>query len=248
MEGTHEPLIDKETFEKVQMLVASRKRTRSRTYDFLLKGMIFCHECGYPLAVLNRKNAKGEDVLYFVCRTYQRFTKAGVCACHTIKEQTVTRAVMEKMEEVCRPYLQPGGLMLLARQEAAGLPAQSGCGRELAGVKTRIDGLTANLDQIYMDHLSGILAQTDFQRIYDRIKLERSRLEEKRQELERRQKSPASTEDRAKELARRFTDGVLTNRELLVSLVERIELTADKQIQIKFRFKRPEQRCFEAVF
>jgi len=28
----------------VRMLVNSRKHTRSRTYDFLLKGMIFCHE------------------------------------------------------------------------------------------------------------------------------------------------------------------------------------------------------------
>ena len=48
VEGTHEPLVDAETFRKVRMLVNSRKHTRSRTYDFLLKGLIFCHECGYP--------------------------------------------------------------------------------------------------------------------------------------------------------------------------------------------------------
>ena len=35
VENTHEPLIDKETFQKVRMLVNSRKHTRSRTYDFL---------------------------------------------------------------------------------------------------------------------------------------------------------------------------------------------------------------------
>ena len=38
VEGTHEPLVDGETFRKVQLLVGSRKHTRSRTYDFLLKG------------------------------------------------------------------------------------------------------------------------------------------------------------------------------------------------------------------
>ena len=37
------------------MLVNSRKHTRSRTYDFLLKGLIFCHECGYPMAVLTAR-------------------------------------------------------------------------------------------------------------------------------------------------------------------------------------------------
>ena len=87
VENTHEPLIDKEIFQKVRMLVESRKYTRSRTYDYLLKGLVFCRECGYPLATINRKNAAGEDRLFFVCRTYQRFTKAGVCTCHSIKEQ-----------------------------------------------------------------------------------------------------------------------------------------------------------------
>ena len=72
VEGTHEPIIDPESFRKVQLLLNSRKHTRSRTYDFLLKGLIFCHECGYPLAVLNRKNAAGEDRLFFACRTLPR--------------------------------------------------------------------------------------------------------------------------------------------------------------------------------
>ena len=34
VEGTHEPIVDQKTFQKVQMLVNSRRRTRSRTYDF----------------------------------------------------------------------------------------------------------------------------------------------------------------------------------------------------------------------
>ena len=53
----NEPLIDRESFEKVQSLIHSRRHTRSRTYDFLLKGLTFCHECGHPLAVINRKTA-----------------------------------------------------------------------------------------------------------------------------------------------------------------------------------------------
>ena len=56
-------------------------------------------DSGYPMAVLNRKNAAGEDRLFFVCRTYQRFTKAGVCTCHSIKEETVNEAVLTKVRE-----------------------------------------------------------------------------------------------------------------------------------------------------
>ena len=236
VEGTHEPLVDAETFRKVRMLVNSRKHTRSRTYDFLLKGLIFCHECGYPLAVLNRKNARGEDVLYFVCRTYQRFTKAGVCTCHSIKEKTVTDAVVAKVREVCQAYLNPEELLPVAREAVENAGKQSGLEMELQMLQSKIDSLTANLDRMYTDRLSGLLPESDFQRIFSRIKLEREQLEEKRQELELRQKSPVRSEDRARELVQRFVETAGESRELLVSLIEWVELTEDKKVIIKFRF------------
>lgn len=236
VEDTHEPLVDAETFRKVRMLVNSRKHTRSRTYDFLLKGLIFCHECGYPLAVLNRKNARGEDVLYFVCRTYQRFTKAGVCTCHSIKEKTVTDAVAAKVREVCQAYLNPDELLPVAREAVENAGKQSSLETELQTIQSKIDSLTANLDRMYTDRLSGLLPEADFQRIFNRIKLEREQLEEKRQELELRKKSPVRSEDRARELVQRFIETAGESRELLVSLIERVELTEDKEVIIKFRF------------
>ena len=236
VEGTHEPLVDAETFRKVRLLVNSRKHTRSRTYDFLLKGLIFCHECGYPLAVLNRKNARGEDVLYFVCRTYQRFTKAGVCTCHSIKEKTVTDAVIAKVREVCQAYLNPDELLPMAREAVEDARKQSGLEMELQTLQSKIDSLTANLDRMYTDRLSGLLPEADFQRIFGRIKGEREQLEEKRQALEFQRKSPVRSEDRARELVQRFIETAGESRELLVSLIERVELTEDKEVMIKFRF------------
>ena len=237
VEGTHEPLVDKETFQKVRMLVNSRKHTRSRTYDFLLKGLIFCHECGYPLAVLNRKNARGEDVLYFVCRTYQRFTKAGVCTCHSIKEQVVTEAVVKKVREVCESYLDPAQLLPAAQAAVEAVRKGERQEDEIQTLQSKIGSLTSNLDKMYMDRLSGLLSEEDFQRIYQRLKMERSALEEKRKDLEQQQEVPIPVEVKARELVNRFLDSADTNRELLVSLIERIELTEDKQIIIKFRFR-----------
>ena len=241
VEGTHEPLVDAETFRKVRMLVNSRKHTRSRTYDFLLKGLIFCHECGYPLAVLNRKNARGEDVLYFVCRTYQRFTKAGVCTCHSIKEKTVTDAVIDKVREVCQAYLNPDELLPMAREAVENARKQNNLEAELQVVQAKIDSLTANLDRLYTDRLNGLLPEEDFQRIFNRKKLDRKLLEEKRQELELQKKSPVRSEDRARELVQRFIETAGESRELLVSLIERVELTEDKEVIIKFRFAQLEE-------
>ena len=236
VEGTHEPLVDAESFHRVRMLLNSRKHTRSRTYDFLLKGLIFCHECGYPLAVINRKNTRGEDVLYFVCRTYQRFTKAGVCTCHSIKEKTVTDAVIARVQEVCRGFLNPEELLPMAREAVEEARKQSSLEAELQALQSRIDSLTASMDRVYADRLSGLLPEEDFQRLFNRLKLDRKLLEERRQEMELQKKSPVTVDDRARELVERFIQTAGESRELLVSLIERVELTEDKEIIIKFRF------------
>ena len=107
----------------------------------------------------------------------------------------------------------------------------------IEALRSRMDGMTANLDKVYMDRLSGLLAEADFERIYKRIRMEREALEEKLRALEAQKESPVSTQERARELVEHFLASVCTSRELLVSLIERVELTEDKQIIIRFRFR-----------
>lgn len=240
VKGTHEPLIDRDTFDKVQQLLESRKTTRSRTYDFLLKGLIYCHECGRPLAVINRKNARGEDCLYLVCRTYQRFTKAGVCTCHSIKEQTVTQAVVETVRKVCENDVRADELLPAAEKAVKEAARVDGREQETASLRGKIESLTAHLDRMYLDRLSGILEEQDFERIYERTKQARAALEQKLSDLEAPAYEPEEQKKLARELVNRFLDGAWSNRELLVSLIERVELTEDKHVIIHFRFRHME--------
>ena len=109
--------------------------------------------------------------------------------------------------------------------------------KEINALKARIDSLTAHLDKVYLDKLGGVLDEADFQRIYGKVKADRAALEQRLSRLDRPDYSPAEQADLAKKLTERFLDTASANRELLVSLIERIELTADKQIILKFRFK-----------
>jgi DNA invertase Pin-like site-specific DNA recombinase len=240
VENTHEPIIDPDTFRQVRMLIDSRKTTRQRVYDFLLKGLIFCHECGYPLSVLNRKNAVGEDCLYFVCRTYQRFTKAGVCSSHSIKEKTVTDAVLAKVKEVCAEFLQPDALLKAAELKANKTCLTESREREYAALRFKIDHLNALSDRTYLDHLRGALDDSDFARIYQQLRDERRALEQSLSAFEQSVVSLPNKEDPVITLVRRFTDSAFSSRELLVSLIERVELTKDRQIILRFRFPQPE--------
>ena len=188
------------------------------------------------MAVINRPNAKGEDVLYFVCRTYQRFTKNSACTTHYIKEKTVTDAVLTKVRDICRGNMNPQVLLPAAKKMVKEAAQEDKTDADVAALRRRTANLTENLDQMYTDRLSGLLPETDFQRIFTRIKEERAQLEGCIRELEQRQKNSVSQADMAKELVQRYLNTACTSRELLVSLIQRVELTKDKEIIIKFRF------------
>ena len=66
--GTHEPLVDEETWSQVQaMLDSHRYGERQRIHNHFLKSTVVCGQCGARLSVQNAKNSKGTIYPYFVC-------------------------------------------------------------------------------------------------------------------------------------------------------------------------------------
>ena len=239
VQGTHEPIVSRQEFEQARAMVESRKHTRCRTYDFLLKGLIRCRECGYPLAVINRKKRGGQDCLYFVCRTYQRFTKAGACTCHSVKEKSVTEAVAEQVRAICEAYVNRSGLLSMAERALRENERAQRRQQEADELTEKIKSYSAQLDRIYLDKLNGVLCEEDFFRIYEKQKAERAALEQRLEMLRRRAERPQNGEQTAEGLVERFLAAAGQNRELLVNLVERIEYSEDKSLTMRFKFPHP---------
>ncbi|MFV0457684.1 MAG: recombinase family protein, partial [Actinomycetales bacterium] len=67
--GTHEPLVDVETWHRVQRLLDSRKiaAERRRTRDHYLKGSLFCGKCGSRMQLDYPANKQGVRYAYYVC-------------------------------------------------------------------------------------------------------------------------------------------------------------------------------------
>jgi len=66
-QGTHEPIIDRDVFDRVQEKIASRKVTRTKSRadgGYLLTGVLFCGHCGSRLYG-SRGGSKGNP--YYVC-------------------------------------------------------------------------------------------------------------------------------------------------------------------------------------
>ena len=71
--GTHEPLVDEETWRHVQaMLDSHRFGERERQHNHHLKTTVYCGLCGARLLVQNTRNSKGDLYPYFICAKRQR--------------------------------------------------------------------------------------------------------------------------------------------------------------------------------
>ena len=71
--GAHEPLVDSQTWQTVQQVLASRRTgERQRTHNHFLKSTAVCGVCGARLLVQRAKNSKGVVYPYFVCARRHR--------------------------------------------------------------------------------------------------------------------------------------------------------------------------------
>lgn len=89
VEGTHEPIIERELFEKAGRLhrrdiraVPDEKRVH------LFSGFVCCADCK---RAMTRKTAKG--LAYYVCSTYTRRSKT-LCSKHSIREDALAKQVL----------------------------------------------------------------------------------------------------------------------------------------------------------
>jgi len=68
--GRHEALVTQELFERVRVILESRRAggTRERNHNHYLKGTVWCHRCQRRLIINRAKNKQGKLYFYYLCR------------------------------------------------------------------------------------------------------------------------------------------------------------------------------------
>lgn len=93
------PIVSEETFLLAQKAIEDRKNTRKRSniHHFLLRGMLFCGECGRPMAIRYTKFADNDKAYkYYICPTVKSprdFSEK--CSLPHINAETVDNIVMQ---------------------------------------------------------------------------------------------------------------------------------------------------------
>lgn len=76
--------------------------------------------------------------------------------------------MIAKVREACQAYLDPGKLLPMAQSCVEEAKATDTTEAEIQSLKGKIESMTAHLDSMYMDKLSGLLNEDDFQRSISR--------------------------------------------------------------------------------
>jgi site-specific DNA recombinase len=97
--GLHQPLVDQETFDRVQSLL-DEKRTaqeRNQTRRHYLRGTVFCGDCGHRLVYGLSRSKSGKRYPYYFCVSR---TRGSACTMHTsIAPQLIETAIQRYYRE-----------------------------------------------------------------------------------------------------------------------------------------------------
>jgi site-specific DNA recombinase len=105
VEGEHEPIIEKELFDKVQtrLKVAKKQPQWNERGENLLTGLLRCPECHGPMAASNTTNTLKDGtkkrIRYYSCANF-RNKGAKVCHANSIRADVAEKFVADRLKEV----------------------------------------------------------------------------------------------------------------------------------------------------
>ncbi len=164
-EGTHEAIIDKETFEIVQKIRASKRRPTRMGEMPMFSGLLYCADCGRKLS-FHRKADEPAEKHHYLCENYRSNTAN--CTMHYIRNVVVERIVLENLKEVIQyvsNYEDEFVRMVMdsdMRQRNRELSQKK---KRLSEVQKRIGELDTIFQRIYEDNIIGKLSDERFMKM-----------------------------------------------------------------------------------
>ena len=235
IKNMHMPLIDQETFDIVQDMIKSRQGVRVKTYDWLLKGLIHCKECGNKLSLTTDKTPT-KTLFYIRCTKWAVNTHLGLCTSHSNNLEKITNIILEQIKQRCMQFLNEKEYHKLAdHSKDKILDNKYNIKGEILVLEKKIKDINGKIDQIYEDKYNGILKGEDFIRLSTKFTENRKAFEERINQLEKLEEKEETQIDIGR-IVKEFVEMKEITRTMLISLVDKIEISQDKEITIHYRF------------
>ena len=235
VEDMHEPLVDKETFNIVQDLIKSRTGVRTKSYDWLLKGLLTCKECGKKLSIVPQKHPN-KTTFYVRCNTYACNTHLHLCTPYSNNLEKLTNYVIEQIKKRCNEFLDENKYMQVANSSKDKiLKDRFNFKNEILVLEKKLKDIDKLIDKLYEDKCKGLFEDEDFTRLYSKQIEMRKDTNERIKCLQKQIENEDSSVDINK-LVKDFVELKEITRTMMVSLIDRIEVSEDKEITIYYKF------------
>ena len=231
VENTHEPIIDKKTFDMVQkMLITQSYNRNEKKHQFLLDGLLVCYECKHKIGVRARKNGR----LDMICNNYRRNSKLGLCTSHGFNYELLENMVLEYIKKI---FLQIDSKKIEFNIKNS--ISKYDYGKILQKLETEIKLINDNIDKMYVDKLNGKISEEMYERLFNKLKGEIKQKEEEYIGLKNEQENNSDDDiENIKKLVNDFLKLEKPTPEVMKVFINRIEIHQDKQVDIIFNFKK----------
>ena len=246
VDNTHEPIIDEDTFEKVQCILKKRGTNAKLKYDYLLRGLLYCYHCKRKLQIVLKKNSKrnSKSHPYITCSDY----KSRGCYPLSINYEKFEKHIIYVVKKICQIYADKEIFYsIYEKYQNKTLDIRDGYKKKIEQLDKAILDINNNLDKMYMDKLQGIILEEDYIRVSQKFIFDRTNLMKQKEELEQKligTEEKISTNNKTKEekeldeLLENFLKLEQINKIYLYRLINKIEIDKDKNVYIYFNFSK----------
>ena len=238
VEGTHEPIIDKELWDRVQAMVAERAKPFSTGNIGLFAKKVRCVNCGYIM-----RSSKSHGQHFLQCAN--KHVAKDACEGAFISVNKLEKMVLDELKRLSQEYLDKDELEQNI-EFCSNLQAQKEkINSEIAAYTKKIEEYTKGIRDIYMDKVKGLITDNDFVEMSKDFSVEKERLqkmvadgEKKLIELD----EQIETGDNRRELIEQYTNLEHLTREMVVTLIDHIKVgrripgTRNVPIEIHWNF------------
>ena len=224
-ENHHEPIIDRETWERVQELRKQRKRPNRYDEVGLFSGILFCADCGSVMYQQRYQTDKRKQDCY-ICGSYKKRTAD--CTAHFIRTDLLTAGVLSNLRKVTSYAAKHEARfmkLLIEQNEDGDRRRNAAKKKELETAEKRISELSAIFKRLYEDSVTGRISDERFTELSSDYEAEQKELKERaarlREELSKAQEATANAEKFMNVVRRHTTIEELTPT-LLREFVEKI--------------------------
>lgn len=236
VEGTHEPIIDKDDFDRVQKMLQTgvKGSAKSGSID-LFAGLLKCADCGHAL-IKKVNNNPDKTYVYYKCSTHCKCRSA--CAAHTIRYERLYHCVLYCIQRMVDIAVDADEVLKEMRQNQSAAKSNFDIEKQLRSQEEELEKVKNLLAGLYPDYKDGLLNKDQYLINKEKYEQEQTRLQTSIDNLKASLADP-ETSDKTNAFIEHFKHhgniDFLT-RPLLIELIDRIVVHTDGTLDITFNF------------